>query len=261
MSQSEIPRVKSAEQEQQSNDPVLKIVGGIREDLFTALGEVMGEDRAKRFGEERRWALCGPASIALTRIINHRTGIPISRNAVGPRLELAISLFSPKDSPKKIDHTYIRYYPGEITGLGKEIVWSIDPIHEPLFQGKGEHGKIIVERHTTDTIDSALEEKYSLVPFSRDPEYFKTSRTFVTKERDETALPDLLGAFHDERITEPYFIGDSGELRGEGKWSLQVAEVIQRIEPGWARNHPLQRERTNAVVLFDRFLEKKRVMS
>jgi hypothetical protein len=221
-----------------SPDPVLLHAQVVRQPLFNALGEVMGDERARRFGEERRWALCGPASIALTRIINNRTGVPISRESSGKRLELCIALFDPGDPQKKIDHTYIRYYTGVKDFLEREIVYSIDPIHEPLFGGKGEHGRIIVERHTTDTIDADLARKYHLFPPQHDSEYFLTSPSFVEDPSDPSSrqiLPDLLAAFHDERITQPRFRGNSGKIYNYGVWSLQIAQVIKKIEPRWRR--------------------------
>lgn len=218
------------------NDKVLQIVQEVRKPLFTALGEIMGDDKAKRLGEDKRWALCGPASIALTRILNKRTGVPLSREGQGKRLELVVALFDPGDTQKKIDHTYIRYYPGKKNFLGREIVYSIDPIHEPLFGGKGEHGRILVAKHTEDTIDANLATKYALFSPDHDLEYFLTSPLFVEDPLDpyaKHALSDLLAAFHDDRITQPRFSANSGKVIEYGNWSLQIAEVIRRLEPEW----------------------------
>lgn len=218
------------------NDEVLQMVQAMRRPLFTALANVMGNERARRLGEDKRWALCGPASVTLTRVINSRTGIPIRRDGGGKRLELAVALYDPPDETQKIDHTYVRYYPGEKDFLGREVVYSIDAIYAPLFHRKGAEGQILVERHTVDTIDANLSRKYFLFPPQHDPEYFLSSPFFVFDPLDpgnHHILPDLIASFHDDRITQPHFVGDSGRITDHGEWSLQIVAVIKELIPDW----------------------------
>lgn len=190
------------------------------------------------FGEKKGWRCCGPASVILSRIISHRTGVPIGLNLPGEHLTVMVGIFDPKNSPDRLarleEQTYIRYY----TGDGS--VYYIDPIYGSLMEERVElRNAIQVEKYGEEEIDKALIANHSLYPFDPDHESIETRGVFslyTTVEKRSECWTDLVTVFNDERATlsGPYLCNHGALLR-----NLHIKAVIRIIEelvPGWKPN-------------------------
>lgn len=186
----------------------------------------------KEYGEKRGWRICGPASIALTRVLTTLTGVPIQQGGEGERLELSVGIYDPKSDPdrrtKTEEQTYVRYY------TGKGDVYYIDPIYGLLMGGRTDlDGAIQVEKYKQEDLDEALANNHDLYSFDPDHEYIDYAGTFSTLPASIRGrfYNDTLSALHDFRATMQYFIADSGDTF-KTDWNKTEA-VIMAIAPDW----------------------------
>lgn len=194
-------------------------------------------DLKAEFEKDLKWSICAPASIALSRILSSKTGIPIVRNGQGEHLELYMGLYlkaSSRDSTiidileASDEQTYIRYYTGNGTA------YYIDPILGVLFHQKQPNNRpILVEKYESANLEESLRSRYGLTPF--DPKLARliprSSFARMTAEHCLISWNDLMGAVHDFRATMPAFIADSGQLI-KTQW-YRVSRIINRFAPNW----------------------------
>lgn len=186
----------------------------------------------REYGADRGWRMCGPAAVALTRVISTLTGIPIQKNGAGEHLEIELGIFDPENAPDRLsrieEQTYVRYY----TGTGQ--VYYIDPIYGLLMGNRSDiKGAIQVEKYEEADIDNQLATKHNLHRF--DPLSERVSHVpLFAKMSPETRLmfySDTISAIHDERATLPMFVGDSGALYHSDNSKAEA--VIRSIAPEW----------------------------
>ena len=186
----------------------------------------------REYGAKRGWRMCGPASVALSRILTTLSGVPIQKGGLGERLEIVDGMFDPKDAPDRLsrieEQTYIRYY----TGTG--YVYYIDPIYGLLMGNKSDlAGAIQVEKYSEADIDTQLALKHNLHPFDINSERATHVALLseIPQEIRQKFIEETSAALHDERGTMPAFFTDSGFA---AKTDHQKTEtVIRAIVPEW----------------------------
>ncbi|MGI8420479.1 MAG: hypothetical protein ACR2LN_07625 [Candidatus Levyibacteriota bacterium] len=195
-------------------------------------------------GQKRGWLLCGPGTIAQSRIINWETGIPIFKDGnpyTQEYLQLGETyLYYPEDGnmPDGVEHTVVSYFNGQ----GQVII--IDPTG-PLLWGESEligandlQGAISIQKFPVSKFEKALRDNYHLQPLDpADEKVKKAYNKYGYQPPDQTRLADWKSAFNDNRITGPFpFRGDSGqEIIGDtGRYGVTLATFIRTIIPDWA---------------------------
>ncbi len=205
------------------------------------------ESLQREYGEQRGWRMCGPASIALSRVLSTQTGIPIGQDIEGEHIELTVGIFDPEDQPNRRERieeqTYIRYH----TGNG--YVYYIDPIYGLLMQGKKEfHEAIQVERYSIGEIDNELVRRHHLYPF--DPNHHGIAdslafRTLKSASERQLYIDDSIAALNDERATMPEFVSDSGHIMSTD-WQ-KTEGIIKEFAPEWQIDMLTKLERLQEV--------------
>lgn len=219
-----------------------KEVVGLIQKIEVPFMEALQEE----YGKTKGWRVCGPASISLSRIISHHTGIPIGRNIDGEHIELVVGIFDPRNASDRLnrieEQTYIRYY----TGNGN--VYYIDAIYGLLMRGREEfHEAIQVEKYKVSEIDQALIEKHHLYAF--DPNHdgitsINGLKNLTASERFEY-INDSLAALNDDRATMSDFLADSKRAM-RTNWA-QTVTIIKKFTPDWKENIHSQAERLSEL--------------
>ena len=226
-SQTSLPKENLVKQNKEKE--VLGIIKEIEVPFMESLKRVYDD------GEGENWRMCGPACIALSRIISARTNIPIELNSQKEHIELTIGIFDPKNNPNRFDliedQTYIRYF----TGDGN--VYYIDPIYGLLMENKKQlDGVIQIEKYSVNEIDEALIQKHDLYPF--DPNHDGLEKCtgaffsiFNTPKERQMFIADSTTAFNDERATMSKFVADSGRIATTDFVRTKV--IIREFAPQW----------------------------
>jgi hypothetical protein len=94
-----------------------------------ALEEPLLEALSNEYGPKRGWAVCGPASIVLARLLSAITGVPFCRGHPDERRQLYVGIVVGKDGSQAIDHTQLHYYGGD----EHKTVFVIDSITKLLW--------------------------------------------------------------------------------------------------------------------------------
>jgi hypothetical protein len=197
---------------------VLRTIRAVEVPLYSALEGEFAEKISKR-----GWLVCGPANLALSRILNARTGIPIRRGGQDERFEIVVGGYIGSDN-SKMDHTHLRYY----TGTGD--VYYIDSVSQFLWEKRRDLlGGIRIEKYREDEIDIALQRKYRLYPASEFPQKFQTNPPSNTTEM-ETWMKIANGPLEALSI-----LGREQDMKMLREKSLHV---IRRIEPDWKAETP-----------------------
>lgn len=63
------------------------------------------------YGEKRGWRMCGPASIALSRVLSARTGVPIGKDIEGEHIELTVGIFDPQSDANRLSRIEEQTHP------------------------------------------------------------------------------------------------------------------------------------------------------
>ena len=184
----------------------------------------------RTFGAERGWRCCGPASIALSRILSYLTGVPIGRSLEGEHIELTVGIFDPKKDINRLsrieEQTHIRYH------VGNEFIYYIDAIYGLLMLARPQLEKTIqVEKYHAGTIDPELIARHNLYPF--DPNHKGIAGRGMwgqcgTPEECRKTWEDIVEALNDERGTCFSFKSDCGERVYHPGWN-EVVPVIEEI--------------------------------
>lgn len=72
---------------------------------------------------KRGWGICGPANVAVSRILSYKTGLPVGRGLSGDHIELQVGIYDSDGTERTGEQTFIKMY------LKKKIVY-IDPTIE-----------------------------------------------------------------------------------------------------------------------------------
>lgn len=188
------------------------------------------------FGTERGWRICGPASVALSRIISSRLGIPIGRGLEAGHLEVSMGIFDPQDDSDRLDRieeqTYIRYCPGN------RYVYYIDPIYGLLMENRQlSRGAIQVEKYPVGEVDRALIMNHNLYLF--DPNHVDITergffKNFPNSSERQTRFDDFVTAMNDHRATMERFLGNSGLPYRSA--CNRVKDIINHFAPEWQQD-------------------------
>lgn len=244
---------------------VLSLINQIEVPFMSALKD--------EFGEERDWRICGPASVALSKIISSRLDIPITRGVQGEHLEVCLGIFDPQDNSARLEcieeQTYIRYYPGN------RYVHYVDPIYGLLMENRElSQGVIQVERYLVGEVDRVLIRNHNLYFF--DPDHVDITergffKNFPNASERQTRFDDFVTSMNDHRATMERFLGDSGlpyrsachRVKGiiarfAPEWQEDV-EAVAKAEAEYTRylDGLLQRLTASASTHVDRVLEDK----
>ncbi|MBI2613464.1 MAG: hypothetical protein HYW62_01730 [Candidatus Levybacteria bacterium] len=221
-----------------------ELLGAIKE-IEVPFMEALKRD----YGEERGWRMCAPASIALSRILSARTGVPIGRDIPGEHVELTVGIFDPKTAPDRLsrieEQTYIRYF----TGDGN--VYYIDPIYGLLMQTRQQLSEAIqVEKYPVTEVDQALIREHHLYPFDPNHDGLDTSEAFAphgtSAEERKSYIAEVIPALNDERATMSEFVADSGRVMITD-WQKTEA-IIKEFAPSWKPERLVRMERFIAAI-------------
>lgn len=167
----------------------------------------------REYGEKRGWRMCGSASVALSRILSERTGVPIGKNISGEHIELCVGIYDPKEKPNRArlieEQTYIRYYT-----IGGDIYY-IDPIYGLLMGGKKDFkGAIQVEKYSQTEVDRELQTRHHLYFFDPNHPDITECKTFAGMDihKRQMFIDDNVAALNDERATMSEYVADSGHV-------------------------------------------------
>lgn len=206
---------------------------------------------AAEFSDDSNWLICGPASIALSRIISHTLVIPIGRDLIDEHLELAIAIYDPKNIPDQQmrieamgEQTYIRYYPKD-----PKVVYYIDPIYRLLTEEQQELNEaIIMEKYTPKNIDTELAKRHYLYPFNPYHKGIETIRIFngLTAKQRQIIYQDTVAALNDERARMNGFLSDLGRPM-VSLWA-KTENIIRQFCPSWKRDETAMTGRMNALM-------------
>ncbi len=188
----------------------------------------------KEFGAERGWRICGPASVALSRILSTRTGVPISRSLPGEHIELALGIFDPKTDPDRLsrmeEQTYIRYH------VGDGHIYYIDPIYGLLMLEKQQLQEAIqVEKYHADTINAELIIRHNLHPFDANHDDIGAIGCwshYKTPEEKYHDWEDSVTILNGKSGTYQYAIPDCG-IHVSKSDMHRVVPIIQQLAPGF----------------------------
>jgi hypothetical protein len=202
------------------------------------------------YGESRGWRICGPAAIALSRIIATRLNIPLLHRGMGEHIHLDLGMFDPRNNPSVFgslepeEQTYILYDPGQ------EDIYYIDPIYGLLMEGQGMHrGEIIkVVKIPKTELPERLAADYALFPYL---DWVGRNVSFLINKR--AYFPDILGryveglvAMHDERAFMETFITAEGNVY-QSDWS-KTQQIIKHFVPEWQPENDVFREEIKKVL-------------
>lgn len=188
--------------------------------LFTALEE--------EYNVERGWLVCGPAAIALSRLMQEQSGVPIGRHRTDEHIELAVGFFDPADRGYQAsDHTHLRYYDG------RGGVYYTDMIYNRLWPGAGENqNQTIVEGFGVQEIDARLQQRFSLYPLEHFGNVWPRLAPFDpwgVGDFSPQALDDFVGAMNRPEVTDSHIVTESGVVRDISFfWGERVQRVIDR---------------------------------
>lgn len=191
----------------------------------------------RTYGEKQGWRICGPASVALTRILTGLTGVPIASNSQEEHLELMLGIYDPRDKPDRLDRieeqTYVLYSPGD------GFVYYIDPIFGLLMQNQGiSTGAIKVEKYHIDNLAEELRRNHNIYPFSTEHEGIDQPKSifhiFPTPQKRMLAFQEMVAALHDERATVPFYALSTGQVFKIG--GVELVRIIRQLAPTWTPN-------------------------
>lgn len=204
----------------------------------------------RAYGKKQGWRVCGPASVALTRILATLTGIPIEPNGQGEHFELTIGIYDPVDQPDRLnrieEQTYVLYLPGN------RFAYYIDPIFGLLMQGQGvSAGAIKVEKYHRDDLATELTGNHHIYPFSPEHEGINQSRSifrfFPTPQKRMLAWQEMVSALHDERATVPAYALSTGHVFKIG--GIELVDIIRQFAPAWTPDIQEARQIMRRVVM------------
>jgi hypothetical protein len=195
-------------------------------------------------GQKRGWLVCGPTTIALSRIINCEAGIPLLRNGnpnTEEHLKLQSYLFYPKDKPDdKVEHIVLQYFDGQ------EQVTHIDVTGQFLLEGGKEltgdddlRGAIHRRTFSVSEYNDVLTDIYKLYPFDPDSKHVKdVYNKYKLPPPNVTEEADWAIANYDDRVTSPFPLkGDSCReiilYAGNDRYGPPLADFIRGFIPDW----------------------------
>lgn len=218
-------------------EQVTSFIRQIQTPFLTALQE--------EYGVNKGWQLCGPASIALSRILSSKLGIPISREGEEEHIELYLGIYNPgTDNEAGEEFTYIKYFSGD------GYVTYIDPTYRLLTHkvADSSDNPILVEKFTQDEFDQQLIKRHNIYPFDPNNDVVKSRGGITSVEQVSSFWQDVMAAIHDYRGTMPILVTSEGKKKATN-WSKTV-NVIKRFAPEWQEDTKSQ-ERDYARLLAD----------
>jgi hypothetical protein len=177
-------------------------------------------------GQERGWLLCGAMSVALSRLLSYRTGVPVGRGLEGVHFSLDTRYFYPSDAPEEVhrlsDHTFVLYHTGQGTSYYLDAVYPVlwNDVSPQLSDLRD---VVIYEPHPTDRIGKVLEEKYALFPFDEATPESILEHPFV--------MPGYASWQEIDRFID---IANAARAEDIGRiWGGQLVKAIRMVEPDW----------------------------
>lgn len=181
------------------------------------------------------WRICGPASVALSRILAAQLHVPLGQGLQGEHIEVAMGIYDPVHTRNHQWHieeqTYIRYF------LPDGKVLYIDPIYGLLMgRQKKFDNAIQVEEYNAATIDQELMANHNIHTFRGDYPGINATKSFWKYNPAEIDIwyNDVVASFNDDRGLMKESVGNSGIIyKGE---CYRVIPIIKRFAPGWEEN-------------------------
>lgn len=201
-------------------EQLVSLVRQIQTPFLAAMQEAYGVDKG--------WQLCGPASIALSRILSSNLGIPISREAEGEHIELYLGIYNPGvNNVAGEELTYLKYF------SGNGYVLYIDPIYRLLTSkaANSSDNPILVEKFPEDEFDQQLIKRHNIYPFDPNNDVVKSRGGINSVEQVSSFWQDVMMAIHDYRGTMPILVTSEGKKKATN-WNKTV-NVIKRFAPEW----------------------------
>lgn len=218
-------------------EQVVSLVRQIQTPFITALQEEYGADNG--------WQLCGPAAIALSRILSSKLGIPISREGEGEHMELYLGIYNPgTNNIVGEELTYIKYF------SGNGYVLYIDPTYRLLTHKAADSSDnpILVEKFAQDEFDQQLIKRHNIYPFDPNNDVVKSRGGITSVEQVSSFWQDVMTTIHDYRGTMPILVTSEGKKKPTN-WHKAV-NIIKRFAPEWQEDAKSQ-ERDYARLLAD----------
>jgi hypothetical protein len=200
-------------------------------------------DEILQNGQKREWLVCGPATIAMTRLLNWETGIPIlSKGNPYTQAHLKLSphyFYNPgSNTTDAMEHTFATYFNGQGTATHIDVTGLL--LHRDKKRLTGEdnlHGAIHMRTFSTVEYSEALRSKYHLQPHEPDNPILKDVYKRLNLEIPSLSKVEAWSAaIHSNQITSPFpfkGIEDEDENYVTTRFGTGLADFIRTMIPDW----------------------------
>lgn len=212
--------------------------------LLTGLWNRWGGQTLKNGQRKRGWLVCGPGTIALSRLINWETGIPILKDGdpnTQEHLRLSRTYFY--DPPggeiqDRIDHEFLTYFNGKSQAMHIDLTGPLTWGEKKHLTGEDElRSAIHMQKFPVADYEDALRNIYHLYPFDPTSELVRRVFEYYQQPLPAADAQDAwFTARNSDTITKaiPFSI-----ITGKPNWDtyerygLHLAEFIRTFLPQW----------------------------
>ncbi len=211
---------------------VKRVIRQYEQPLLNGLWNTWG-DKMLPNGQKRRWFVCNPGDIALSRIVNWITSVPIIADGDRYNQEhLSISpdyFCSPPGSTvqERADHTFLSYFNGKGDVIHIDPTWQLTWGKKKNLTGSDNlQDAIIVRKIPVSDYERVLREEYYLTQFDPTREEERAFLAYHQTSYDVASAYRKYLAQHTDSITEQ--LPDRTNRYGQ-----TLVEFIRTFIPEW----------------------------